>query len=97
MVSYAEDQELGAFWSYLKRDSPSFGERREAFFCILRRLLVEKKIKLVHMYTKIPMSGSYEEQVELFSELFPKNEEEMDNGVWFLMRECPGGAVWLHD
>jgi hypothetical protein len=94
MVYYAEDQELQAFWTYLQHDLPSFDERREAFLYILQRLLEERRIRLVHMYTRIPIEGSIEEQIQLFRRVFPKTEIEMDNGIWFLSRECPGGPEW---
>ncbi|KAB1496636.1 DUF596 domain-containing protein [Serratia proteamaculans] len=45
--------------------------------------------------------GSVADQITLYCENFPENQEEMDadafDGFWFLTEECPAGIVWIHD
>jgi len=96
LALYCEDQELNSIWLGLGRDFANFDERREAFFWVLRRLLEEGRIKLVNMRTHIPLEGSVDGQIQRFRDVFPKNDAEMDSGIWFLLEGCPGGSAWLH-
>jgi hypothetical protein len=94
IVGNIEDMELDALWWYLKDDSDTLAERAEMFFWVLHRLLLEKRIRLVHMHTRIPMEGNLEEQIENYRKAFPKNDAEMNDGIWFFTEACPGGSVW---
>lgn len=100
-----EDMELSAIWDYfamplgtkfLPHPYESFESRREAFLWVVKRLLEEGRIKLVNMRSHVPVEGTVEEQVQRLREAFPKNEAEIDNGLWFYSEECPGGSAWQH-
>ncbi|EBY8685145.1 DUF596 domain-containing protein [Salmonella enterica] len=71
----------------------TFSERKECFFLILSRLLNEKKIYLAKH--GILLNGTVDEQIARFRQVFPKSEDEMEDGFWFFDEGCPGGAVWL--
>jgi len=94
LVSWSEGQELPAFWAYLRADFVDFGDRREAFLWILRRLLEEQRVELVNLQTHEALAGTIDQQIIRFKAAFPKNEEEMNNGIWFFTEACPGGAAW---
>lgn len=98
-----EDMDLDALWDYfsvpfgcelLRHDLEYFEERKEGFLWVIERLMVEKKIILVDLKNHAPLSGSIKEQVQLFMDRFPGNDQEMDNGIWFFMDDCPGGCNW---
>ncbi|MGQ5798765.1 DUF596 domain-containing protein [Serratia sp. IR-2025] len=80
-------------------DAFPFEEKKEYFFAFLQRLLQDRRIKLASRGKFL--EGSVDEQIALYREKFPKNQEEMDadafDGFWFLTEECPGGIVWIHD
>ena len=98
-----DGMELDAVWDYflkpngskyLQHRHSSFGDRREAFLWTLRRLLEERRIELVDIKTHVRMIGTIDEQVDHFRWAFPKDDSEMNNGVWFLTDACPGGSAW---
>jgi hypothetical protein len=102
IVEHCEDMEMDAIWfffgtEYLPHKYSSFDERREAFLWILKRLIQDGHIKLLNMYTREFVPGSIDEQIERFRQVFPKNDEGMRNGIWFLDTECPGGALWSYE
>lgn len=94
LCCWCEDQELTAVWGWVSNLERAFSRARDSFLWALRRLLEERRIELVNMHTHEPLTGSIEEQVQRFSDAFPKNEAEMNNGIWFFTEACPGGAVW---
>lgn len=65
----------------------------------MERLLLEEKIKLASRGKYL--EGSINEQISLYREKFPQNQEEMEenafDGFWFLTEKFPGGIVWIHD
>ena len=94
----AEGRNLGAVFSYSEPEEPpsltfSFEDRKNIFLWVLTRLLKEGRIKLAK-HGKF-LEGTVEEQVERFRQVFPKTEEEMEDGIWFFDEVCPGGAVWV--
>ncbi|MEJ8820416.1 DUF596 domain-containing protein [Variovorax humicola] len=98
-----EGMELDAVWDYfakpfgtrfLVHGHASFHARREAFLWVLRRLLDEHRIELVNMQTHKPIGGTVDEQVNRFRSAFPKDDAEMNNGIWFFTEACPGGSAW---
>jgi len=100
-----EGMSIGALWEVSCPDADiwndvfPFEEKKEYFFAFLQRLLEDGKIKLASRGKFL--EGSVAEQIALYRERFPKNQEEMDadafDGFWFLTEECPGGIVWIHD
>lgn len=95
LADAAEGQTLDAILCYsvpeLHPAEFSFADRREIFFWALTRLLKEGRIKLAK-HGKF-LEGSVDEQVERFRQAFPKTEEEMEDGIWFLMRVVRGGCL----
>jgi hypothetical protein len=94
LASHCEDMELNSVWWWVRSDSAAFDEAREAFLIVLRRLLDDGHIKLIGMQSDRPMEGSIEEQVDQFRKAFPKNDAEMEEGLWFFAPGCPGGCNW---
>jgi hypothetical protein len=96
IVAHVTDMELDALWAYVVDDGKMFTERRDIFFYVLEKMLNEGRIKLVTLWTGTSLSGSVSEQLKLYRHAFPKNDVEMDHGLWFLKKElCPGGARWI--
>jgi hypothetical protein len=104
IVEGCEGMELDAIWDYfekplgtkkLRHNFVTFDQRREAFLWVLRRLIEENRISLVNMKTHLAVSGSVDQQVDLFRIYFPKNDTEMNGGVWFFSEFCPGGSAWI--
>ncbi|WP_155561140.1 DUF596 domain-containing protein, partial [Xylella fastidiosa] len=60
---------------------------------MIGKLLDEGKLKLAEKGEF--MTGTTEEQVEMFRKSFPASDEEMESGCWFFSDECPAGAVWV--
>ena len=94
LASHCEDMELNSVWWWLRSDNTTFEEAREAFFIVLRRLLEEGHIQLIGMQSDLPMEGTIDEQIDQFRKVFPKNDAEMDGGLWFFDPQCPGGCNW---
>jgi hypothetical protein len=101
-----EDMELDSIWDYfsepggtvyLKHSFFAFDSRREALLWVMKRLLEEGRIKLVKMGSQAPLEGSIDEQIQRFRDAFPKNDAEMDKGLWFFSEGCPGGSAWQHE
>ncbi|BEN69830.1 MULTISPECIES: DUF596 domain-containing protein [Serratia] len=99
-----EGTSIGTVWSAMRADNfekavMSYEEREAYFLELLHRLMQDGKIKLASRGKFL--EGSVDEQIALYREKFPKNQEEMDadafDGFWFLTEECPGGIVWIHD
>ncbi|HHW4677660.1 MAG TPA: DUF596 domain-containing protein, partial [Xylella fastidiosa subsp. fastidiosa] len=76
-----------------KKDPDSFEERKNDFLFLVGKLLDEGELKLAKKGKF--MTGTTEEQVEMFRKSFPTSDEEMEFGVWFFADECPAGAVWV--
>lgn len=97
----AECQALSGLWNYSIPDNVdpknfTFEQRKGIFFYLLERLLNDGRIKLAK--NGVFLTGSTNEQIDSFRKAFPKNEDEMEDDLWFFDEKCPGGAVWvLHD
>ncbi|ALR05313.1 DUF596 domain-containing protein [Xylella fastidiosa] len=76
-----------------KKDPDSFEERKKDFLFIIGKLLDEGRLKLAKKGKF--MTGTTEEQVEMFRKSFPASDEEMELGAWFFADDCPAGAVWV--
>lgn len=95
---------MGAIWQHISVEcdelSDNYAFRTKVFFCILTRLLTEKKIKLA--VNGVFLSGSVEQQVLIIQAAWPpypcEDEDEDDDldeyGMWFLVK-APAGVVWL--
>ena len=76
----------------------SYKDRKGYFFDYLHRLLSDGKAKFgAHGEF---LSGSIEEQLSMLDNIFPKDQEQMEDGsydgLWFLSC-CPFGIVWIND
>lgn len=99
-----EGSSIGTVWSAMRADNfgkeeLSYKEKCDYFFELMERLLREGKIKLASRGKYL--EGSIDEQISLYRENFPLNQEEMEedafDSFWFLTEKCPGGIVWIHD
>ncbi|WP_434461077.1 DUF596 domain-containing protein [Serratia plymuthica] len=100
-----EGLSIGNLWKNIHPDSVSgevdlsFDEEKAIFLWFLRRLMQDGKVKLAS-YREF-LSGTIEEQMNLFEKKFPHNQEDMNagafDGFWFLTEKCPGGIVWIHE
>lgn len=99
-----EGDSVGTMWSAMiaenfEKAAMSYDEKKEYFLELLHRLMQDGKIKLANKDKFL--EGSVAEQIALYRENFPKNQEEMDaydiDGFWFLTEKCPGGIVWIHE
>lgn len=91
---YCEGQELYHIWHDLIGDVADFGERREALLWVVHRLLEDGRVDLVNMHTHVPLGGAFEDQIDRLRQAFPKDDTEMNNGIWFFTDACPGGSAW---
>jgi len=101
-----EDMDLGAVWHefgspFRGDDWParfrSFEGRKRAFLWVVRRLVQEGRVVLVPVgQPDVRLPGSLDEQIEVMSRAFPTCDDGMDNGIWFLMPECPFGGNWRY-
>ncbi|UIX81324.1 DUF596 domain-containing protein [Xylella fastidiosa] len=96
------DGPLNFLWGYIRDaygihphqlDPASFEERKKDFLFLIGKLMDEGRLKLAK--NDEFMTGSTEEQVEMFRKSFPASDEEMELGCWFFFDECPAGAVWV--
>ncbi|MGY0343387.1 DUF596 domain-containing protein [Xylella fastidiosa] len=76
-----------------QEDLASFEERKKDFLFLIGKLMDEGRLKLAK--NDEFMTGTTEEQVEMFRKSFPASDEEMELGCWFFFDECPAGAVWV--
>ena len=94
---------LGSIWCALDADNLdkqdiTFAERKECFFDYILRLFIDGKAKFgAHGEF---LSGTIEEQLSMLNDIFPRDQEEMEDGsidgLWFLSC-CPFGIVWIND
>jgi len=73
-----------------------FAGHVQLFFYCLRRMLLERRLLL--QKNGIILSGSVDDQINLFKAVFPASEDDVNlggGGVWFYSEECPGEAVWV--
>lgn len=93
---------MGAIWQHISVEcadlSDNYSFRKKIFFCILTRLLNEKKIKLA--VNGVFLSGTVEQQVQIVQAAWPPypcedEDDDLDEyGMWFLVK-APAGVVWL--
>lgn len=102
IVEGCEGRELHALWLEVssqfeyatwRHKLPTFASQKEAFFGVVKRLIDSGKLALVEGAPK--EDGA--KQLSPFERLqdeFPKSEEEMDSGTWFLLDTCPVRPQW---
>ncbi|HHQ4307748.1 DUF596 domain-containing protein [Serratia fonticola] len=99
-----EGSSIGTVWSAMSPDNfgrevLSYEEKKAYFLELLQRLIQEGRIKLASRGNFL--KGTVEEQIALYRDAFPKNQEEMEDGAfdgfWFLTEKCPAGIVWVHE
>ncbi|STZ01718.1 Uncharacterized protein conserved in bacteria [Moraxella atlantae] len=104
-IAIAEPHDLSYLWDWVQDPNVgyvnqnllfTFKERREAFFEVLERLMVDKVLFLEK--DGIFLQGSIKQQIDLFRKSFPNSEEEILSiggmFVWFVLPSCPAYAVW---
>jgi hypothetical protein len=92
MSDSCEGMATSSLWGNLCTDYSDFTECREAFFWMLERLLTEGRVQI--WKNSVPLKGTPQELVQKFRDVFPANETEMENGIWFFRAASPGGIVW---
>ena len=111
IVKFAAFQSFTGLWAYIAPNMiPSlnfsgeqfpFQTRKEIFFYFVKRLLNEGYLKLAkngHLLT-----GTIDEQLKIFHDAFPNNEDEMFDpqhlmdDYWFYDKSCPAEAVWVNN
>lgn len=75
---------------------PSFAAKKEGFFWMLRRLLADDRVFFVSKLGNEPLTASSDELLSELENVFPRNEAELDHGIWFYMDDCPFGVDWRH-
>ncbi|MFZ4893568.1 DUF596 domain-containing protein [Plantibacter sp. Mn2098] len=99
----SEWQELDSVWQEfgvpieyrsISHDLVSFEERREGFLWALTRFLENGHIRLLRWSDKSLVTGTPEEQVDIIRRAFPYNDEDLDDGVWFLTDASQVGVLW---
>lgn len=105
IVQGCEGMGLDAIWAFFEKPFgtkslslpyESFVDRREAFLWVLRMLLEDGRINLIQLNTNVPMPGGINEQIEVLRKAFPKDDFEIDSGLWFLKEICPVALAWQH-
>ncbi|AIC10744.1 DUF596 domain-containing protein [Xylella fastidiosa] len=95
---------LHFIWGYIedayrippqRPDPNSFEERKNDFLFIIGKLLDEGKLKLGNRKGEF-FTGTTAELVEMFRSCFPASDEELIEGIWLVIEECPFVAVWVH-
>ena len=88
-------QSLSSLWYPFTHEN-NFENTKCLFLECLYILLSKDKLKLAK--NGCFLSGTIEEQIELFKNSFP-NEERMKEvePYWWYLDECPAGAVWIVD
>lgn len=98
VVCNSEWQSLSGFWDYLGVFFKDFYSKKEAFFLILERALVEGR--LVLKKNGSVLLGEPRALIDEFRSKFPKEEfpdsdhPDLDASYWFYDPECPGEAAW---
>lgn len=98
VLSECEGMSLASAWSSTDFPSLTFPERIEVFCALLHRMLESGQFKLKKDGEYL--TGSPEEQVQLFREAFPETDypypdfPDCDVSYWFFDDNCPGQAVW---
>lgn len=95
---------MDTIWSAMRADNFgketfSYSERRECFFYFIHRLMDDGEISISHAGSLL--SGSIDEQIGYLNNIFPKNQEDMEDnafdGFWFLSDNCLCSITWVHD
>ena len=97
-----------ALWGYLCRrllgNSVPYEERKHYFLSVMYRLMKEGRVKLAS-YGKF-LEGTIEEQVQRYSDLWPKDEsmldkvdfqfieDPVDGGIYYWVEGC---FVWIYE
>lgn len=102
VIKSAYGLSMGSIWQHISVECADVPDndllRKKIFFCILFKLLDEKRIKLANR--GVLWSGSIEQQIEAIQLAWPgnpshdENDDLDDYGMWFLAK-APCGVVWL--
>lgn len=103
IATWGEDWDLNDIWA-LWFDTPrgdsrdphelvTFEERREGFLWTLKQLFEHGYIEL-NRPGGVPYPGSIDEKLQALREAFRSNDDDMEDGLWFLFPECPMGSNW---
>jgi len=98
-----------AMWSYIRDDIPgvssrTYDERKHYFLSVVYRLMKEGRLKMA--FRDVFWEGTIEEQLQRYSDRWPKDENLLDK-VDFQLIEDPldgtlyywaeGGFVWIYE
>ncbi|MBE0269870.1 DUF596 domain-containing protein [Xylella fastidiosa subsp. multiplex] len=102
---FCEGEPLHFLWGYIRDahglstgqvDFDSFEERKNDFFFVLGKLMDEGRLKLGNRKTELIMEGTTLELIDMFRRCFPASDEELIEGIWLVIEECPFVVVWVH-
>ena len=97
-LEYAYCHDLSWLWDKSKMSDQPFEDRKSLFFSLLEKTLETGRLHLKK--NGHYLSGTPEEQVQLFRKAFPTSNipdpryPNEDASYWFYGEECPGEAVW---
>lgn len=92
IVSHVEGMALNALWLYVKDESDTFPGRKKILLWALERLLDDGLIAFGKYGNTLELSS--EEIVTQFERALPKDEADLDDGIWFFTDACPAGIGW---
>ncbi|MCT7329675.1 DUF596 domain-containing protein [Ralstonia mojiangensis] len=91
IIDRAIGMALDAVWLYLEDDSTSYEDRKQKFLWILARMATDGLV----LFAKNGVIFEPRKVAEEFKVSFPKNDEDLNNGVWFFTEPCPAGIGWV--
>lgn len=103
MSGVAETMDLNGIWVYFDEPGGStfaphglvtFEDRRDGFLQTVLSLLEANYIQLRNFSDNAPAEGTHAQQVQQLREVFPSDDEDMLDGLWFFMPDCPLGCTW---
>ncbi len=96
-----------AMWSYIREDIPgisskSYEERKYYFLSVMYRLMKEGRLKMASR--GVFWEGTIEEQLQRYSDRWPKDESRLDKADFQLIEVdgalyywADGGFVWVYE
>ncbi len=96
-----------AMWSYIREDIPGisskpYNDRKHYFLSVMYRLMKEGRLKIA--YQDKFWEGTIEEQLERYSDRWPKDESRLDKADFQLIDVdgllcywAEGGFVWVYE
>mgnify|MGYP003575822470 CR=1 FL=1 len=103
IVEGCEERELQALWLEVssqleyatwRHKLPTFASQKEAFLSVVERLMDSERLILIEGAPSQDVTPKELSPFERLRREFPKGEDEMDSGTWFLLETCPVRPQW---